>query len=133
MEPKPSDLLLHYTYGAAAVLQWGHGQALLKNRGNIPRPRPPAKRAMGPKYKPRDRNKTIRKLEIARKKGQAGGGNAAVGAGGSVVDGEKEKVEWDADDVVLFFWGNTPTAVERRRKREEEQIQRIEQWRRATE
>ena len=46
-KPKPSDLLLHYNYGSAAVKQWGHGVELLKNRANPPRPIPPVPALIG--------------------------------------------------------------------------------------
>ena len=49
-EAKPSDLLLHYNYGAAAVKQWGHGiqtfQQLPKARTRLARPPHSARRGL---------------------------------------------------------------------------------------
>ncbi|KAI9566243.1 hypothetical protein HD554DRAFT_2118651 [Boletus coccyginus] len=39
-KPKPSDLLLHYNYGAAAVKLWGRNHAILGNHAGLPRPQP---------------------------------------------------------------------------------------------
>ena len=38
--PKPSDLLLHYNFGAAVVKYWCRNQNILVERPNIPRPKP---------------------------------------------------------------------------------------------
>ncbi|KAJ7938694.1 hypothetical protein B0H13DRAFT_1587459 [Mycena leptocephala] len=48
--PKPSPLLLHSNYGAAAVKWWGHGNSHLGilNRPAIPRPTVPVLSATGP-------------------------------------------------------------------------------------
>jgi hypothetical protein len=35
-EPKPSDLLLHYNYGAAAVKHWGRNVDVLDKRPDLP-------------------------------------------------------------------------------------------------
>ncbi|KAF8878882.1 hypothetical protein BD779DRAFT_1175813 [Infundibulicybe gibba] len=42
--PRPSDLLLHYNYGAAAVKNWGRNTDVLGQRPGLPRPHvlPPA-------------------------------------------------------------------------------------------
>jgi hypothetical protein len=40
-KPKPSDLLLHYNYGAAAVKCWGRNTEVLENRANPPCPSVP--------------------------------------------------------------------------------------------
>ncbi|KAF8349399.1 hypothetical protein F5887DRAFT_492297 [Amanita rubescens] len=37
-KPKPSDLLLHYNYGAAAVKNWGRNHDVLSDRHGLPRP-----------------------------------------------------------------------------------------------
>jgi len=108
---KPSDLLLHYNYGAAAVKQWGHGVDVLKNRPKEPH-----------------RNLLIQKLNAAR--GEAGSGNAATRGGhGDMVD-SKHEAEWDEDDTMLYLWGNSQAATERHLKKQEEGTQYMEQWRR---
>ncbi|KAF7977086.1 hypothetical protein HWV62_4663 [Athelia sp. TMB] len=93
----PSDLLLHYNYGAAAVLRWGRGLETLWLCSASRRPTisPPPK----------------------------------TGAGAGAGEAEDADARWDADDVVLFLWGNTKAARQRRAKEEEEDAQRLEQWR----
>ncbi|TDL26653.1 hypothetical protein BD410DRAFT_825774 [Rickenella mellea] len=100
-EPKPSELLLHYNYGAAAVRHWGHGMGVLQERPNLPRP-------TGPVRTRKERSAAIRKRD-------------------------RTQGEWDADDIVLFFWANTPAARERRRKEQEERTQYMEAWRQGVE
>jgi hypothetical protein len=46
-----------------------------------------------------------------------------------MLDAMEEQAEWDEHDVMLFFWGNTPAAVERHRKKQDESTQNMEQWR----
>ena len=98
--PKPSDLLLHYNYGAAAVKHWGHGIEILQNRPNLPSscPRMPVLAPTGP-----------------------------VTSDGGMVESASQEV-WDEDDVMLFFWSNSAAARERRLKKLSENTQRIEQW-----
>ncbi|KAF7971956.1 hypothetical protein HWV62_19423 [Athelia sp. TMB] len=94
----PSDLLLHYNYGAAAVLRWGRGLATLRQCSPSRRPAIPPPAPAGPP-----------------KTGAGEAGDADA--------------RWDADDVMLFLWGNTKAARQRRVKEEEEDAQRMEQWR----
>jgi len=101
-KPKPSDLLLHYTYGAAAIKCWGHGTEVLKDRANPPRPSAPVQAPIRPSR------------------------SSTAGAGTGESDGQ---ATWDEDDVMLFFWGNTRAAKERHLKKVEEIIERMEQWR----
>ena len=122
--PKPSDLLLHYNFGAAAVKYWCRNQSTLVKRPNIPRPKPvdpiPKK-----EYKPFDRD-AFREKRAGRKAGDACRShvNEPGGSGGPVEGGD-----WDEDDVMLFFWGNTPQARARRMKEEGEKKTAIDQWR----
>ena len=121
-KPKPSDLLLHYTYGCAAVKRWGMNVDILKNLANPPRPTPRASKSV------HDRTTAIEKRKASRTRGvRTGKATARAGAGGMV---ESEgQVSWDEDDVVLFFWGNTPAAKERHRKKVQETTQHLEEWR----
>ena len=98
--PKPSDLLLHYNFGAAVVKYWCCNQDILVERPNILRPRP---------------EDLISKKRDVHEPGGSGG---PVEGGG-----------WDEDDVMLFFWGNTPQARARRTKEEGEKNTAIDQWR----
>ena len=114
-KPKPSELLLHYNYGAAAVKCWGRGEELLLNLAKPPRPPRPAQLPAA----------TIHDRDA----GGAAAGNAAAAAGtGEMVESE-DKVMWDEDDVMLFFWGNSQAAKERHRKRVNENTERMEKWR----
>ena len=129
-ELTPSDLLLHYTYGAAAVKRWGRGLEVLQGRANLPRPPIPTPAPMGPEKVRHHRSIAINKREAAQRADQ-GGSDAARDRRGEMLDAEEEHAEWDEDDVMLFLWGNTPAAVERHRKKQNERIQKMEQWRQA--
>ena len=113
-KPKPSDLLLHYTYGCAAVKRWGINVDILKNFANPPRPTPRASKSV------HDRTTAIEKRKASRK--------ATARAGAGEMESEAQ-VSWDEDDVVLFLWGNTPAAKERHRKKVQETTQHLEEWR----
>jgi hypothetical protein len=111
MKSTPSELLLHYHYGVAALTQWGVGiQALSEMvRPNIPRPTiSSAPAEMRPVCALHDQ------------------------AGSSAADAETLEDEEDtpigADEVLLFFWGNTKVAIERRRQATDDQARRMEQW-----
>ena len=122
--PKPSDLLLHYNFGAAAVKYWCRNQSTLVKRPNIPRPKPvdPISKK---EYKPFDRD-ALREKRAGRKEGDVSRSdvNEPGGSGGPVEGGG-----WDEDDVMLFFWGNTPQARARRMKEQGEKKAAIDQWR----
>jgi hypothetical protein len=75
--PKPSELLLHYNYGAAAVKCWGHGTEVLQNRAK-PRPTVPP---MGPSRTTHNRSTTTRKCDAAWAADYDGAENAAAGPG----------------------------------------------------
>ncbi|KAJ7023795.1 hypothetical protein C8F04DRAFT_1401491 [Mycena alexandri] len=129
--PKPSPLLLHYNYGAAAVKWWGHGTSHLGilNRPTMPRPIVPMPAAMGPTRTRR----TGADLNVSLKK-RAG---AAGGSGSGPRDSEaRDEQVLDADEVIMFFWSQNPAALERRKQEaedqkheQEERASRLEQWR----
>jgi hypothetical protein len=128
-KPKPSDLLLHYNYGAAAVKCWGRNKRVLLNRANPPRPPVPVPAPTGPWRTANDRIAALSKRDAAQAADGAGAGDARAGTGsGELVESEGQ-AEWDEDDVMLFFWGNTRAARERHRKKTEESTQRMEEWR----
>lgn len=127
---KPSDLLLHYNYGAAAVKRWGRGAEVLRNRPNLPRPAVPTPAPMEPTRTQHDRSTVIQKRDAARRGDEGGSGNAAARDGpGQMLDSEEDEAGWDEDDVMLFFWGNSHAAAERHRKKQEESTHYLEQWR----
>jgi hypothetical protein len=126
-KPKPTDLLLHYNYGAAAVKLWGHGVDFLQNLSNPPCPSVPVQTETGPSGTQHDKATTIKKLGDAWGAGGVGVGNSPVGAG-EMVDPESQ-AQWDEDDVMLFLWGNSKASKDRSRKKKEESTQRMEQWR----
>lgn len=125
---KPSDILLHYNYGSAAVKQWGRNLEILKKLVKPPRPIPPVPEAMGPSKTVHNRSIAIEKRKLPRTRGgRAGKATASAGAEEMVeLDGE---VSWDEDDVMLFFWGNTRAAKERYRRKVQETTQRMDAWR----
>jgi hypothetical protein len=128
-KPKPSDLLLHYNYGAAAVKCWGRGLEVLQNCANPPRPPVPVPAPTGPSRTIHDRETVIHKLREARDPGGAGAGSSTAGAGtGGLVESEGQAM-WDEDDVILFFWGNSQAAKERHLKKVSENTRRMERWR----
>ena len=65
-KPKPSDLLLHYNYGVAAVKHWGRNHDVLGNCPGLPRPQPSETVAMSPTKGVGDRRTTIAKPEAAQ-------------------------------------------------------------------
>lgn len=122
-KPKPSDLLLHYNYGAAAVKRWGHGMDLLKNLTNRHRPSTPVTKTT------HDRSIAIAKRDEARDGGGAGVGNTTAGAGAGGAGASDGRVLWDEDDVMLFCWGNSRAAKERHQSNVKETTQHMEGWR----
>jgi hypothetical protein len=149
--PKPSALLLHYNYGAAAIRMWGHGIEVLRDHANPPRPPPPQPVKTGPSKTTHDRMPAIQKLDDARNAKGGGSRNATAGpsritrstqkrdtdgvGGGNVVAGSGSEVDldgqaqWDEDDVMLFLWGNSNASKDRHRKKLEESTRHMEQWR----
>ena len=133
---KLSDLLLHYTYGAAAVKHWGRGVDVLQDLTKPPRLNVPVSALAGPSTIIHDRSVAIRKREEALVASEAGAGKAIAGAGrararaGELVESEGQAM-WDEDDVMLFFWGNSRAAEERHLKRDNENTERMEKWREA--
>lgn len=132
--PKPSPLLLHYNYGAAAVKWWGHGANShlgILNRPTMPRPNVPVPSAMGPIRTERSGAQLETSIQ-KRTMGNVGGS----GSGHKDREAAQEGEVMDPDDIVMFFWSRNPAAVERRkreaedRKREEEEhAYRMERWR----
>ena len=125
---KLSDLLLlHYNFGAAAVKQWGHGVVVLENCLNLPHPAMPIPAPMGPSRPLHDRASVIQRPDAAQGADQAGPVNVAAGdQPGEVIE---DHATWDEDDIMLFFWGNSPAAMECHHKKQEERTKYMEQWR----
>jgi hypothetical protein len=148
--PKPSELLLHYNYGAAAIKMWGRGIEVLRKHAKPPRPPLPKPVEMGPSRTTHDRKTAIHKRDAARNVKRGGGRNATAGpsrttrrtqerdtdgvGGGNgpeiegIVDSE-DQARWDEDDVMLFLWGNSNASKDRHRKKLEESTRHMEQWR----
>jgi hypothetical protein len=140
---KPSDLLLHYNYGAAAVKMWGQGIEVLQRNVNPPRPPPPEPIEMGPSKTIHDRTPVIQKREAVENV-ETGGGNAGAGPSGITHGAQKHdtgsgnamagariegQAQWDEDEVMIFFWGNSKASKDRHRKKLEESTRHMEQWR----
>jgi hypothetical protein len=149
-KPKPSELLLHYNYGAAAVKWWGHGTEVLHNRFQPPRPSGPVLAPSGPSRGTHNRSIAIHKRDEARMRGTEEHGSSGTGKHGAVQVANKvgygaqaargasarycedeldEQVMWDEDDVMLYLWGNSQAAKERHRKKVQENTHRMERWR----
>lgn len=101
---KPSDLLLHYNYGAAAVKQWGYGVEAFQQ---LPKARPPGPvtAPLGPERTTHTREKTIQQLDTARNASRGGSRNRiarAASGSGTRRTVNTEQAEWDEDDVMLF-------------------------------
>ena len=128
-KPKPSDLLLHYTYGAAAVRRWGRGTKILMKLATPPRPQVRVPAPAGPKRATHDKDTTVRKRFKGQRTGETGAGSSLAGTEtGGLVESEGQVI-WDEDEVMLFFWGNSKAAKQRHLKKVGENTQRLEQWR----
>ncbi|KAI9464739.1 hypothetical protein HD554DRAFT_2121312 [Boletus coccyginus] len=128
-KPKPSDLLLHYNYGAAAVKQWGRNHSVLNDRPGVPRPQPTGTVVTSPTKHVGDRTLTISKPENARAKGNQQQPAGDGGGTSSAAAADLEQPAWDEDDVMLFFWGNSAAAMARHAKKEQERKESINKWR----
>jgi len=112
-KPKPSGLLLHYNYGAAAVKWWGHRSEIIQNRPNIPHPSGPIPATRVLSGTVHDRALAIQKLDAAQAASGLGAGNPmARGGTGEMVDAEGQ-AKWDEDELILFLWSNSKAAKER--------------------
>ncbi|KAF9519471.1 hypothetical protein BS47DRAFT_1379266 [Hydnum rufescens UP504] len=121
-EPKPSALLLHYNYGAAAVKQWGCGLEALKTHKYHTRPKAPEPVAMGP---PKSQHDRIVKLD-ATKNPTSGEQHRDWSEG--IVQSEHQ-TQWDEHDLMFFILTNSPAAKARRHKEEQEKQESLERWR----
>lgn len=121
--PLPSELLLCYNYGAAAVRWWGKGTERIEKSGrpNIPRPSIPAPAPMGPRRTTHDRSVATGKRDVAR-------GNTLAGGYGGQNDAVEGGAQMDPDDVMMYLWGNNPAARQRRESAQQELSYRIKQW-----
>jgi Fe-S cluster biosynthesis and repair protein YggX len=97
---------------------------------------------MGPSRTTHDRETAIPKRDAARNAtarssrttrrtqgrdtDEVGGGN---GSGIEEIVDSEGQAQWDEDDVMLFFWGNSNAAKDRHRKKLEESTRHMEQWR----
>ena len=130
--PKPSDLLLHYNYGAAVVSRWGHG-AMILDKDRVRPIYPPggvSEHARGPESKLPNRSAVLTKLGAAWDAGSStGSGSGPRSSTRTVVVDSDGKDLWDEDETMLFFWGNSKATLERHRRREVENNQNMEQWR----
>ncbi|KAF8232644.1 hypothetical protein L208DRAFT_1270819, partial [Tricholoma matsutake] len=118
-KPKPSDLLLHYNYGAAALKHWGRNHTILNNCPGLARPQ-------APETVPTKSLTTAQADRIQRQPANNGG------SAGSAAATDSEQPAWDEDNVMLFFWGNSPASIERHAMKEQERKENINKWRAAT-
>ncbi|KAJ6529483.1 hypothetical protein DFH09DRAFT_934820 [Mycena vulgaris] len=127
---KPSPMLLHYNYGAAAVRWWGHGKSHLEVSTRT-RPIVPVPAAMGPTRSKRNAQQ-LQESSQKRTKRNMGGSGRGRGGGEAVQEGEA----MDPDEIVMYFWSQNPAAIERRKREAEDReregqdrASRMEQWR----
>jgi hypothetical protein len=121
LEPKPSDLLLHYNYDAAAVKHWGRNHTVFNNRPGLPRPQAPETVAMG--------TTKVAKLTTAQAEHIQRQPANNEGSASSAEATDSEQPVWDEDDVMLFFWGNSMPSMERHARKEQERKENINKWR----
>jgi hypothetical protein len=140
---KPSDLLLHYNYGAAAVKRWGQGKDAFQRKAKPPRPPLPETVEMRPSKSTHGRTPAIQKHEAAgnaeaeppritchwQAQDGVGDGNAMAGPGVEGIVHSEGQEQWDEDDVMLFFWGNSKASKDRHCEKLEESTRHMEQWR----
>jgi hypothetical protein len=128
--PKPSDLLLHYNYGAAAVKQWGKNVSVLTERPGVPRPLELVPAPMGPGKTANEHLRSIKKRNaVTSKEGKGSRKRRKTLSGARDTDSDSVQHSWDEDDVVLFFWGNSKVAQERRVREEQERGRHVKEWR----
>jgi hypothetical protein len=132
LKQKPSDTLLHYNYGAAAVKRWGKNIAVLGNGEGLLRPQKPEVLPVGPTRGVGNRKTTINKLARARAgAGQVRSADNGDGPGSAALADSELSIQ-DEDDLMLFFWGNSKASVERHAKGKCEREQSINEWRKGT-
>ncbi|GJJ06159.1 hypothetical protein Clacol_000348 [Clathrus columnatus] len=127
--PRPSALLLNYNFGVAAVENWGHNKSLLYNCLGVQRPERGAV-AMGPSRVPgKEGRKSLaekRKREDDEQKQDKAGRSST--SQNTRTQQDDEGGEYDAEDIVLFFWGNSKAARERHQRKEENLRDSVEEW-----
>ncbi|KAJ7718774.1 hypothetical protein DFH07DRAFT_859931 [Mycena maculata] len=115
--PKPSPLLLNYSYGVAALKWWGKGPDYLLTARKRPAP-------LGPIRSKHDRSVTTAKPADARNLAGLQGGSA----GNREVEDIDERRQSEAERLVLTLYANTPAARGRRAKRQAERKDRMAAW-----
>jgi hypothetical protein len=83
---------------------------------------------VGPSKTILDKNIAIGERDVAWVAGGVGMETVAGTGAGKIVESESQG-KWDADDVMLFFWGNTQAAKEHHLKKAHDNTQRMELWR----
>ncbi|GJJ06640.1 hypothetical protein Clacol_000834 [Clathrus columnatus] len=126
--PKPAAFLLNYNFGAAAVRLWGKNKMVFENREEIQRPKIRVSN-MAPKRTPGKENRE--RFVTKRRKLDEQGGQGEVGPSRAPQDAQNTATtqEWDEDDIMLFFWGNTKAARERRERKEQNIKESVKKWR----
>ena len=119
---KPSALLLHYNYGAAAVKLWGRKTHILQGHSKESHPPKPVPIPLGSP-------KGIHDRTVATEKRRKAVAAAEAAKKASSSKGPDRKAAWDEDDVMLFFWGNSRAARERHLKTSKAKRENLEQWR----
>ena len=120
---KPSALLLHYNYGAAAVKWWGHHTDILQSSSQYPPHPQPSASAPRPS--------TSIPLYLRPPPTSTHDESTAIHEQHSTdesMDNPKAWESWDEDDWVLFCRLNTKMAHGHLQATEEESLSNIRRW-----
>jgi len=105
-------------------------QDLLTDRPDVPRPLALVPAPMGPGKTANDHLRSIKKRNrVTSKEGRGSRKKRKTFRGARDADSDSVQHSWDEDDVVLFFWGNSKVARERRIREEQERGRHVEEWR----
>jgi len=137
---RPSALLLHYRYGAAALRWWGHHTDVLRTQRHTR----PQSSDPGPSYltgRPMSNHNRTTAIQKREHSNTAGGSKKKRGRAPKTAVCYKDSItvdvvdepvddwmEWDEDDWMAFFMYNTKAARERRQAAEEESSTNIKAW-----
>jgi len=84
---------------------------------------------MGPGKTANDHLRSIKKRNrVTSKEGQGSRKKRKTLRGARDTDSDSVQHSWDEDDVVLFFWGNSKVARERRIREEQERGRHVGEW-----
>ena len=124
---KPSDILLNYNYGAAAIKWWGHHTELLQSRA--PRPLAPGP-STAPRSNLRPRPAATTSVAVKKREGHSKSHNSQKKGvlDPSAADASKPWESWDEDDWIFYCMLNTKATRERQQAAQEESSSNVRAW-----